>query len=365
MNFLKKIFNSKENKISSYQEFWNWFVENEKDFYKVLEEKGDVEKDFFERLSPKLKELKEGFYFLVGMKNDQTAELILTADGIVKNIVFIEELIAAAPTVSNWIFTALKPMMDINSVGLSMGEYKFNSDNIHFYYNISEQFPDEIDITLVYDDYEEELKDHLINGCYLFLDNLLGELYFATIIDNISVVGKDEAKEELVPISKLKDFIIWRQKEFVEKYDATSYEIKEDNYAMLQAELQSGNPLFAVINMDLLEWSGKVSHPWILTVEVQYDGSENNGMPSDEMLEQFYELEDELEDKLKDVDGNLYIGRQTVEGVREIYFACKEFRNSSKILHQIEKDFSEKLNLSYIMYKDKYWRSFDRFRPNS
>jgi hypothetical protein len=63
MNFLKNIFKGGEQPVRSYSDFWTWFQKNEKAFFKVVKEKGDIHKDFFDKLSPKLNELKDGFYF--------------------------------------------------------------------------------------------------------------------------------------------------------------------------------------------------------------------------------------------------------------------------------------------------------------
>ena len=81
-----------------------------------------------------------------------------------------------------------------------------------------------------------------------------------------------------------------------------------------------------------------------------------------------YDLLNEIEDKimleLKDSDGYLNIGRQTADSVREIYFACIEFRKPSKVLHRIKKEYSNKIELDFDIYKDKYWQSFNRFISN-
>lgn len=74
MSFLKNILSKKDEPVKSHEDFWNWFHKNEKTFFKVVKEKGDIEKDFFNRLSPKLNELKDGFFYLTGMHNDNTVE---------------------------------------------------------------------------------------------------------------------------------------------------------------------------------------------------------------------------------------------------------------------------------------------------
>ena len=189
MSFLKKMFGNKNKPIKNYAEFWNWFQQNEEQFHKAVKEHSEIEKKFFEKLSPKLNDLREGYYFLTGMMNDTTAELVITADGMVKNIVFVEELVNAAPKIDGWKFTALKPSLNIEDVSIQMADYHFTKENICFYYNEDANYPDEIDVIVVNKDLTEANKDITTNGTFIFLDNLLGELNFATTVDNIKVIG--------------------------------------------------------------------------------------------------------------------------------------------------------------------------------
>jgi Family of unknown function (DUF695) len=363
MSLLKKMFGKKDEPINSYSDFWNWFQNNEKTFHHVVKQHKNIEKEFFDIISPKLLELKEGFFFLTGMFDDNTVELILTPDGIVKNIVFIEELVQASPKIEGWKFTALKPASNITDFGIEMAGLKFNEEKLSFYSNDNKDFPDEIDLTIVHHDLNEENKATITNGTFIFLDNFLGELDFVSTIDKITVVGKSEVVQELVPIGKLKDFLIWRQKEFIEKYDGVRYDTENDSYSSLEATLKSGNPLIAIVNSTLLNWDDKASHPWILYIEIRFDGKDNNGLPDNDMYQFLNKIEDIVLIELKDADGYLNIGRQTAENVREIYFACKDFRKPSKVLHKIIGEFSPKIEISYDLYKDKYWQSFDRFIP--
>ncbi|HET9486266.1 MAG TPA: DUF695 domain-containing protein [Chryseosolibacter sp.] len=362
MNLLKTIFGTKDDPIKSVEEFWAWFQKNERAFYKVVKQNGDIENDFFNKLSPKLNELKDGFFYLNGMCNDDTAELIITPDGAIKNIVFVEELIHSAPRIDGWRFTALKPALDIKDVNVEMDGCRFHSGNISFYSNDLPGYPDEIDITIVHNDLTNENRSTIVNGTYIFLDNLLGEYNFVTTIDNLAIVRRDEAKKELVPIGKLKEFLIWREKEFVEKYEGVRYHADHAHYAGLEAELENGNPLVAIINTGLLEWDSKASHPWILSIEVKYDGSDNRGMPDEAICRLLDEIETSISDELKDFDGFLRVGRQTANNCREIYFACRDFRKPSKVLHKVKGDYIEQIDMDFDIYKDKYWQSFNRFK---
>ena len=191
----------------------------------------------------------------------------------------MEELVDTAPTLSNWKFTALKPELDIENVSIKMADFVFDKDSLFFYSNDHRDCPDEIDITIIHRDFDEEKKSSIINGTYIFLDNYLGELNSVTTIDSLTVIGKNEAKKELIPIVKLKDFLIWRQKEFIEKYEGDRHSTESDSYSSLEAELKNGGILIATVNSTLLEWDRKASHPWILSVEIKYNGDGNNGMP--------------------------------------------------------------------------------------
>lgn len=363
MSFLKNIFSSKEEPINNYQDFWNWFKQHEKSFHKAVKNQTEIEKTFFNKISPKLNQLREGYYFLTGMINDTTAELVLTADGAVKNIGFVEELVNAAPIIDGWKFTALKPAMDIDNLYITMADYTFSKDKLYFYYTEDPSFPDEIDITVIHNDLNEKNREIVTNGTYIFLDNFLGELNFATTIDNINLIGKEKVEKELIPIEKLKDFLIWREKEFVEKYSGTRHSTETDRHSMLEAEIEGGKPLVAVINTDLLNWDSKASHPWILAVEVKFLG-DDNGLPNDNYLGKLNELEDDLIIQLKDSDGYLNIGRETANSVRVIYFACKDFRKPSKVAEEIIYNYEDRFVISFDIYKDKYWQSFNRYINN-
>jgi len=361
MGLFKNLFGQKNTAITSYPDFWAWFKNHEKDFFNVVKNRGAIEQEFFNKLSPKLAELKTGFYFLTGMYNDSIVELIFTADGSVKNMVFVEEIVNAAPNIPGWKFTALKPALDITNVGIKMGGYEFKSENLSFCANEVAGYADEIDITVFYQPFKPEDQGTITNGIYVFLDNYLGELEFATTIDNLQIGNPEHAEGELVPITKLKDFLNWRQKEFVEKYEGILHSTEDDTYASLEAILSNGNPLIAIVNTDILSWESKASHPWILDVEIKYGNSSNNGMPDDKMYQLLNVIEDEITSELKDADGYLNIGRETADGLRTIYFACKDFRKPSRTLHNIQKKYASNLQVDYNIYKDKYWQTFNKY----
>ena len=92
MGFLKKIFKGKaeEVTVSSYADFWNWFRRNEKIFFKTVKDHEKVDEIFLSKLTPLLRQLGDDFYCVTGMIDDNTAELIISTDGIIKEFVFAE-----------------------------------------------------------------------------------------------------------------------------------------------------------------------------------------------------------------------------------------------------------------------------------
>jgi len=360
MSFFKRLFN-KDKPIKSNLDFWDWFVRNEKKFFKVVKNQGDINGEFFSKLAPKLQELKSGYWFLTGMADVNTAELVLTADGDLRNIVFIEELVRSAPKIPNWKITALKPELGFDNSSIEMDGYTFNKETLSFYSNDLGYYPDEIDITITHASLNQDNVADITNGVYLFLDNALGELNSVSIIDNLRVINTSQAKSDLVPIEKLKDFLIWREKEFIEKYEGVKHSTESDNYSTFEATIKSGLPLIAVINTDLLKWDSKASHPWVAVLVIEYKSVADNGMPDEATYSLLSTIEEEVLDQLKDFKGYLNIGRQTAENVREVYFACTDFRVPSKVFYKIQDKYIGALKISFDIYKDKYWQSFDRF----
>lgn len=88
------------------------------------------------------------------MLDNKTAKLIISADRILKNYVFVEELIDSAPKIKGWKFTAHKPAAN-EGFSINMAGYEFTTNNIHFYLNEDLKYPDEADITVAYDNYNE------------------------------------------------------------------------------------------------------------------------------------------------------------------------------------------------------------------
>lgn len=350
-----------EHTNNTYIQFWDWFTEHSEQFLEAVKDPANIESEFFEVLMPQLQKVNEGLLFLTGMHNKTKAELVFTADGVVKNIIFVEELVAAAPKLDNWIFTALKPEHDIEDINIEISGLNFEEKNIHFYAKEHERYPDEIDLVVVYENFTEENKEAIFNGTFIFLDHLLGEINSIMLIDHLSISAVIPEGIDLIPISKLKDYLVWRQKEFVERYNDTRFNSEDDQYTTYEAQLEDGNRLLAIMNNTALAWDGKSAHPWIMKVTFQYDSGTEDGFPDGPAGELMDEVEQEIAAKLSSDNGYIHIGRETGGGIRDLYIACTEFRNSSKVMHDIIKKYAISIKMEYTIFKDKYWQTFERY----
>jgi Family of unknown function (DUF695) len=365
MNFLKNLFSAKEKPINSYADFWAWFQQHEKEYYKVVKtnDTSKIDAEFFDNMAPKLAELRDCYFYLVGMEGD-IAELNFTADGSIPNFVYIEELVAAAPMIAGWRFVAHKDALceKISDMAIGMQDYDFSPKNINFYANDNTDYPDAIDITITYKDWVDKDEGAIKNGVFIFLENYLGEICFNCDIDEVEIIDEKAATQPLISIKKLPSFINWRQKEFIEKYEDSRHDTENDGYSNIESTFDNGLPIFGVINSDLLKWDGQASHPWIGKIMIHYEASAENGMPYEQAAEVLDTIFDELEEQLLDFEGNLFVARTIGDGERIINYVCNDFRKISKVYDAIQRKYGGQFGITYDIYKDKYWTSFDWFR---
>ncbi len=361
MKFLNKLFGSKkEATVTTYQDFWNWFVANEKKIYAALKKGQDtVEEKALNPISEQLHAVNKYFYCQVGINNDNKGHLVVTPEDDIKAFVFVDELLDVAPKLDNWVFTNLKPANGF-TMSVEMDGYIFDNDTIKFCVNNHAKYPDEIDITLVHQDFNEEDENTIRNGCLIYLDTILGEFNSVTLIDNVNVKSVEKGRE-LIPMEKLTDFLVWREKEFIEKYKGFRTTDEEDQYTTFEAKTADNLPILAIMNRDLLDWDAKPSHPWMMVIETNYEGDGNNGMPNDSIYQLMNQFEEDINALLLTPEGYLNIGRQTGLNKRTTYFACKDFKKSSKTVFELIRKYEGKLNLSYEIYKDKYWMTLNQF----
>lgn len=360
MGFLDKLLRVKDKPIENYDDFWQWFVSQAPLFHKIVRSKDTtaIESNVFPPLSEKLSQLKDGYFFLVGMVDESTVDMIFTADGNPKNIPFVEDLVAEAPDIPGWIFRSSKPAS--SGFHLNMGDISIREDSLSFYPDDDPEMPDLISIILVHEAFGGQNAEQARSAGHLFLENYLGEINFLTDVDRLKYCAPNEAEKDLIPIEALPNYLETRQALYVEKYEGVRVFTENDNYSVMDGVSRSGNPLVATVNTDLLNWDKKASHPWMLVVTIPYNGH-TNGLPDGKTADQLNEIEDSLSQELTDANGYLNIGRQAADNERDIFFACTDFRAPARAAYRLQQRYKDSFALEYDIFKDKYWQTVRHF----
>lgn len=361
MKFLKKLLQQKPSYPATYEGFWQWFVDNEARFHELITEGENIAEEVIYPIHKQVSKLRDGFHLLVGMPDDGVAELVFTAGGVVKNFVFMEDLVERAPAIDHWKFTALKPSMDSSQFGIDMNGWSFRQEKIKFFAAQHEPYPDLIHLKFTHEDATAENLKQIQEGVLVYLQHILGEEHYLSIIDQADVILEDQVTDDLIPIEKLEEYLLWRQKEFIEKYQGFRQNTDQDPHTIYEALLESGNRQIAMINSSLLHWDKKASHPWVLLIAIRYETTREDRLPDEATADLLNTFEDQLLTELKDNEGYLNIGRESCNGIREIYFACQEVRACSRIVDRLLRQHRQQFKSDYVIYKDKYWKTFDNY----
>lgn len=361
MSMIGALFGKRPPETMSPEQFWAWFKAHEVELRQAANSGSLVERKLVKPIAEKLHRVHPGVQFEVGAAKEGEAELILTAEGIVSIIDFVEAMVEAAPKLDHWKVTALKHASNDADMTIEIGGKKFDRSNLFFSPNIHEDLPDLVDLNVVHTATSGEPDEVTRSGVLIFIDNLLGEVDSISHIDHLEVVPNGTIQGERIPIAKLPEYLNWRRSEFVEKYDRVRYDTRNDTYTGLEGRTPDGQPIIAIINAALLKWDRKASHPWLATITFTYRDVNGSGMPDAEAMDRMNAFEDELGERLKDMDGYLNVGRRTGGGCREIYFACREFRAPSKALRELKGKFEGGPDLEYELHHDKYWRALEHF----
>ena len=359
---LKNLYFKNKASVLTVEQFWDLFLKRESDYYTKLKEDHKNAESILKEILNEVHNYHSTINGLIGFSEDDKLELIFTADCLVKDFVFAKELVEKAPVLKNWKFHWLKPDSNNFEFTIAWADFRISKEKLWFYPNTDNSYPDEICINLVYEDFtKEENYDEILNGVLIFLDNSIGELNMATKIDQWDLVFKDSIPSsiELIPIEKINEYINWREKEFLQKYDKYSYPlVGEEGYSVLEAEYED-LPISALINRDWKDWPYKSVYSWCIKLELNFKGNEF-GFPLKEQLIEIQNFEDEIIKALLSLK-LCHIGRTIYNNSSSIYFYSNEYLLVSKMIHEFLLNAEISLDINYFISRDKYWRNVEEY----
>lgn len=357
MNFLQHIFGKAHtDSASSIKNFWQWFTKHEATFRKARASEQHTESRLLNPVLRKLKKVHSEITLLCGWHDAHTAELIFTADGVLKNIPFAEALAAAAPHIPGWKFTALKPAAGTEDFSLQMNTYTFDETNLRFCYFPDASLPLATEIIILYQHYNEADKEEIQSGVYIFLDNLLGELNIATATDNIRVLADTGYENGAQPLNLLKPLLEAQNTALMAFRNEVWENRGKEQYLTLQGIFDNGLPYTSILNHSAAKYSSKPAYPWILCIQMPYQGAANKGMPQQETLRNMQHIEDAIIAELQPTTDYIHLGSETGANLRVVYFAAKDFRKASHILYKTLHAQRSRAELNYQIYRDPYWQ---------
>lgn len=343
------------------ESFWNWFVKNEHRFKDAI---GNTDKAhlFLDELINQIKPFNPWLKALAGPYDEKRFELIITADGDIALFCKVEELVQAAPAVANWLITAHKPSIGVEPMSIEMFGHRFSSDNMSFYPVTDDQFPDEISIVITHPGYNEDEDGNFQTAGMIYLENALGELNTATMIDKYEVSRPPSPEEniELIPLAKLDGYLKWREKEFVEKYANREDKRPAESWGVLEAEDREGKPMFATIDSGFRGWEYMAAYPWLVQVDIEYKG-DGKGLPNKKQMKDMQQIEDDLVEKMSAMQSVLFLGHHTHDHLRSIFIHTDDYNPVSKIIHAYIDNGNGQYKPTFFIRKDKYWQNMAFF----
>lgn len=347
MNRLKNIFR-KTTSVKTTEDFWMWFLRKERLFAKSVQDKIGIEEYFFDVLTPVLNQLNCEVLYLLN-EEEEGIELIFTADDILKNTSFIQDLVVSAPHIEGWRFTAFISAVDIESAALEIDGYTFSKDTICFYSTATRKCC-ENSYTIVYSQFDKSNLNIIRRGVFSFLEAYLGELIFINEVDSIKIVGWEDLECHPFAIENIKEAVHWKSAELADHYADTKYCATNDFYIGFLTEAHNENAILLKINKTALEWEDKRAYPWIFEIKITFDAKNSH-----DIYKKLDALEYSIMNSLTDKHGYVNVAAHTGNCYKIFYFACKYYGIGTSVLNDI---CSQDESVYYRIFKDRNWTCF-------
>lgn len=342
-----------------YDAFWSWFSGRHQYYYDMLDRlgysNGQELSDVLNRLNP-----QGDYHILVTamMNEDDTVELIFTADGDVAYFQEIEALVSAAPDLAKWTFLALKPAVALDVIRCQWENYIFDQHHLSFYLQPNLICPLNINIVVCHAAYQPAFRDQFLYEIQSFLQYALGESFFADIVDTIDVAAY--AQLNWVKIEDIKLYLEAEQEKKHQLEKPIMIPEKQYQYGGFEGETDQNQKIIYFFNTSLLQWEHNCTFPWVIIIELKYQAL-SKGLPSEIDMCLMDEIEEILWDRLPSEKGYLHLAHETGVGSRWMYLACQDFRLPSRVIRDIKKNYSKSFQIEVFYQRDKYWTCLDHF----
>lgn len=186
-------------KPSKQEVFWKWFMKNGETYFNFEQD----QQRLFSHLHLQLKKIDKNLVFEFSpIRQDNTRELIISADGVKTSFPAVTDLVNAAPSLDKWQIVAFRqPRKGVNAIKYE--NLSVSYDNIFFKFG---KDSGKIALELHIRDFYESTE--WTNATFILLDLILGEYSTETYISKIDWKLLDEEEiSQLYPITTLPNIL--------------------------------------------------------------------------------------------------------------------------------------------------------------
>ncbi|MFI5196774.1 MAG: DUF695 domain-containing protein [Chitinophagales bacterium] len=135
-----------------------------------------------------------------------------------------------------------------------------------------------------------------------------------------------------------------------------------DSFSILQGETE-GKSVMGSVNKGYKDYHRKAEFPWCLHIGIALaaDNLQSSGLPKDDEIEMAYKQEDELVNKIKNIETAHYIGHLFNEGFLDVYIYLPD---PKKVHDYLQSQVNKKgilRGFGYEINKDPDWDSVETF----
>jgi hypothetical protein len=191
------------------KKFWAWFVNNSD----RLAKKDIASKvGLLDTVQDELHDIDEGLYFELSEPQDGVSEFIITAEGKRELFSVVEAVIAAAPRVAGWQFTALIPPMGFEFV-IDYGGIKLDPNGLWFMPLTEGANDQHLGLRIGVPKLTSRKMHATLDATWVLLETGLGERQAAEAIEHVEVVRlpRDPEGEGYLRLAELPGFLTWRE----------------------------------------------------------------------------------------------------------------------------------------------------------